>query len=339
MSNLKLNVRFAITDSASYFPGLPISNSDILNAQAKHLGIARKSPELVDKGVERLFGHSKRYWVHKPWEPLRSDIPTSEDLAYKSCSGFRAPEVFVHGSTTTSRYTGSQAAALAGRLAWQVPAFETKAGCSTSLCALQHAWMYLKSGYKSAVVSCSETLSKVLSPREPESWLGLSDGAGVIRVESHPKGSFEVLSSYFCNFGEYVDLFTTRGTLPPTSMETEQNLFTMSGNAEKMKDVSWDHYLKMINTFLPSQEIRNQIRWIIPHQVNRQLALKVKQELNISGELWWVADRIGNCGGAAILTALCAALEEDLFRSSGLLLLLSVGGGLSCAAQLIKVHQ
>src|SRR6185503_3112834 len=91
--------------------------------------------------------------------PPPPDEETSELLALEAArralGGHSGAELqaFIHGTTTTSRYTGSQAAAILGRLDSHASAWELKAGCSTSLASLHLAVALLGSGYDNVLVS------------------------------------------------------------------------------------------------------------------------------------------------------------------------------------------
>lgn len=342
MSILQFPLRFNIESWCKYLPGEAIDNLTILEAQEKDLGKKRLLPSMVDLAIRKRFGQDKRHWVRKPWEPVEANIQNSEDLAYEACKGLqlkKTPSFLIHGTTTSSRYTSSQAAAIAGRLAWQVPACEVKAGCSTSLLTLMTGLTYLHAGYEDIVLSCAETLSKVLSPEEPESWFGLSDAGAALHLVKDPLGAFEVKKLFFKTYGEHVDLFTTRGLLPPTASEVQKQSYMMSGDADKMKSLSYQYYKAMLENFLVSQKERESITWIIPHQVNKQIIRNLKKDLGLSGEIVWIADRFGNPGGTSLLLALASAMDDGLFKNSGRILLMSVGGGLSCACQVIDFHK
>lgn len=341
MTVLEFDLRFDITAWGRSLPGLPVDNLAILSAQEKFLKKKRMMHPLLDLAIQKRFGYKHRHWVRTPWENLSSKQKNSEDLAYEACLQLnlsKSPSCFLYGTTTSTRYTSSQATAIAGRLGWRLPALELKAGCSTSLVTLMNAFFHMSAGCEDAVISCSETLSKVLSKKNLDTWFGLSDAGAALHIKKTTHGPFKLKKTYFKSFGEYVDLFTTRGYLPPTIPELEEDLYTMSGDADKMKNLAYEHYGLMLREFLPTQEERESIDWIIPHQVNKQLIVNLQKELGISGNYMWISDRFGNPGGTAVLLALVTALEEGFFSHPGRILLMSVGGGLSSACQLIEFN-
>ncbi|MCM2277149.1 MAG: 3-oxoacyl-ACP synthase III family protein [Oligoflexia bacterium] len=338
---LKLNIR----GYGRAWPGKnPITNTDLL----------RRNPETTDKSAEILagldlrisrgFGFKTRYMTHFPGEPLTGAEETSESLALQAVTralGDSAKDVaaFVLGSTTSRRYTGSQACSVLGKLGISAPAFEMKAGCSTSLASLHFGQALLAQGYGNVLVACAETLSKVIHPEVRETWFGLADGGAALWLESAGDGDaqFEVLKSFYSTDGRHVDLYTTPGDLPPRRELLEAGGYFLAGDSSQLKELARARYLQMIEALLPDRAQRASVKWIVPHQVNRLLVEEVRKESGLGGEWVWSAEEFGNIGGASVLFSLAQALEERRFRPGDLIFLMSVGGGLSFAAQLWRV--
>jgi 3-oxoacyl-[acyl-carrier-protein] synthase III len=294
--------------------------------------------------IEKGFGFRTRSMAHLPATPFSPDEETSETLALKAVQkvlegqNLHDVEAFVLGCTTSCRYTGSQATAILGRLGLTLPAFEMKAGCSTSLASLHFAQGLLAQGYNEILVCCAETLSKVVHPRVRETWFGLADGAAAIWMQSAPvDGKIQILKSVYSTDGKYVDLYTTPGILPPTREALEADEYFLMGDGAQLKELALEKYLAMIQALLPSQQDRAHLTWIIPHQVNWHLIEEVCKLAELPGEVLWSAREFGNLGGASVLFTLAQAVEEERFKPSDQILLMSVGGGLSFSAQLWRV--
>lgn len=341
--NIKLNVRSV---GRAWPAGHPVTNLDLLKS---HSETHDKDPEFLnqlDMRIRRGFGFNQRYLSRFPGSSIVSKTEeTSESLAFASVKRalksipLNSIESFVLGSTTTCRYTGSQATSILGRMGLEVPAYEIKAGCSTSLASLHFAQALLLQGYKNVLVSCAETLSKVINPKVRETWFGLADGAAALLLESAPnQGQIEILKSFYSTDGKYVDLYTTKGSLPPHQEALEQGGYYLSGDSAQLKEIAKSKYLKMIEALLPSSQERKEVNWIIPHQVNRLLIEEVCKETEVFGKLLWSAEEFGNLGGASVLFTLAEAIEKRVFQKGDQVLMMSVGGGLSFAAQLWRIH-
>lgn len=320
--------------------GRPVSNVDLLSLDPE---AAAKGPEPLERlsaRIEARFGVARRHLTRQPWPGGEDTGQTSEDLA---CQALKtaieravrpAPSLLIHGTTTTSRYTGSQAAAILGRLGVVAPAYEIKAGCSTSLASLHMATAFLRAGYPDAAVACAETLSRVMHPQVRETWFGLADGGAALwlgRNEETP--DFRITRSYFSTDGRHVDLYTTRGHLPPTVEEVQANAYSLQGDKEQMALLSRERYAAMLDTLFSDAFPLSQIDWIIPHQVNRALIQDVLRPTGAHARLAWDADEFGNLGGASVLFSFVRCLERGVFEPGQKILLISVGGGLSAAAQ------
>lgn len=320
--------------------GPPVRNADLLALDPDLR--ARRRPQLEELGarLEAKYGVAERYLVRRPGRDRASAGMTSEDLAAEAfgaaldTAGGGSPSLLIHGTTTTSRYTGSQAAAILGRLGIVAPAYDIKAGCSTSLASLHMAAAFLRSGYPDVAVACAETLSKVMHPDVRETWFGLADGAAALwlaRDDLAPE--FVITRSYFSTDGRHVDLYTTRGQLPPTVEAIEANGYCLQGDKDQLADLARARYAAMLDAVLPASDPSARVDWIIPHQVNRALIDAVLRPRGLDDRVVWDAREVGNLGGASVLFSLACALGRGQFERGQRILLMSVGGGLSAAAQ------
>ncbi|MGZ3712954.1 MAG: 3-oxoacyl-ACP synthase III family protein [Bdellovibrionota bacterium] len=345
MKVLKPNLIVKVEGVGRSWPdGAPLSNAELL----KHHPETSDKPEALlqelGKRVARAYGFELRYMTRKPWDKANhKNEESSESLSKKAVAqlleknpGFK-PEAFLLGSTTTRRYTGSQATSVLANFGLEIPAYELKAGCSTSLATLHLSQALLAQGYESVLVSCAETLSKVVHPGVRDTWFGLADAGaavGLRKVTERSSGDFEILKSVYSTDGTLVDLYTTPGDLPPTAQELAENGFSLTGDASQLKDHAKKRYLEMIEAMLPSKADRESVNWIICHQVNRMLTDEVIKETGLAGELIWDADKFGNLGGTSVLFSLAHAIEQKRFNKGDKIFFMSVGGGLSFAAQL-----
>lgn len=343
MKVLKPNLILQVEGVGRAWPeGPAVTNYDLLSRHPETAGKPEKMLREFEERIGRAYGFRERYMTRKPWEGLRSGEETSESLALRALQSAlgdswrkRAPDAFLLGTTTTRRYTGSQATSVLGKFPHEAPAWELKAGCSTSLATLHMSHALFKQGYERVSVACAETLSKVIHPSVRETWFGLADGGAAIafrRVAS--KGHFKVLRTVYSTDGRQVDLYTTPGDLPPTKETLEAHGYSLSGDASQLKDLAKARYMEMIAALLPSKKERESVKWLIPHQVNRLLIDEVYAQSGLKAEVLWDAEKFGNIGGSSVLFTFARAIEEKRFRKGEKILFMSVGGGLSFAAQL-----
>lgn len=321
----------------------PVSNAELLSLDPEQRGRPPEALEVLGRKLAARLGFSQRHLARLPGlegAPLRADEETSESLALAAArwalggrSGSEV-EAFIHGTTTTSRYTGSQAAAILGKLDSHAAAYEIKAGCSTSLASLHLAVMLLSGGYGNVLVSCAETLSKVMNPALKETWYILADGGAAVWLRREPRSpDFEIRQCLQASDGKLVELYTTPGKLPPDRATLEQGGYFMFGDGARLRKEALRRYREMLQALFPGGRGLERVRWVVAHQINRKLIEQVCQESGLKARLVWSADRFGNLGGTSVLFSLSEALEQGLFAAGDSVLLMSVGGGLSFAMQ------
>ncbi|NTX41612.1 3-oxoacyl-ACP synthase [Myxococcus sp. CA033] len=323
-----------------------VSNAELLARDTEQHGRSAQTLEALGRKLRARLGFGQRYLARLPGAlpgepPLApGDEETSESLALTATRralgghGGADIEALIHGTTTTSRYTGSQAAAILGQLDSHAAAYELKAGCSTSLASLHLAMSLLGSGYDNVMVSCAETLSKVMNPALKETWFILADGGAALWLRREPTSpDFEVRQCLYATDGTLVDLYTTPGRLPPDRNVLEQGGYAMAGDGTRLREEALRRYLEMLRAMFPGGQGLARVRWVVAHQINRKLIEQVCAEGGLEARLVWSADRVGNIGGASVLFSLSEALEQGLFAPGDSVLLMSVGGGLSFAMQ------
>lgn len=329
-------------------PGPPVSNIELLARHPRTAHLPAPALEALAARLEARFGMGRRHLVRRPGgapgdptgageEPADE---TSESLSLAACrqavsqSPDTAVAAFVHGTTTSSRYTGSQAPVILAALGSHAPGYEIKAGCSTSLASLYLGVALLAMGHDNVLVSCAETLSKVMNPRLRETWFVLADGGAALwMARDREAPDFTVERVLYHTDGNYADLYTTRGKLPPNQQDLEAGGYALFGDGAALREQALERYLTMVEAMFPGGRGLERIRWLIPHQVNRALIDDVCARTRLDAERVWSADRVGNLGGASILFSLAEAVADGRLRSGDDILMMSVGGGLTFAMQ------
>jgi 3-oxoacyl-[acyl-carrier-protein] synthase-3 len=351
---IELGLGVDVLGAARSWPGPPVDNATLLARHPRTAGLARSTLETLSRRIEHRYGVRTRHLARMPGAPAAPAAPapgcheeTSQSLALQAartavaqaeCRAAGAPlpaiGALVHGTTTSSRYTGSQAPVILAALDGFAPAYETKAGCSTSLASLHLGFALLTMGYDNVLVSCAETLSKVMNPEARETWFILADGGAAVwlaRNDATPQ--LEVRESLYHTDGRLADLYTTHGALPPDHHTIDAGGYVMAGDGARLAEEARLRYRMMLSAMFPGGAGLERIRWLIPHQINRSLIDAVVRDSGIHAEWIWSADRFGNLGGTSVLFSLAEALENGTFRPGDEILLMSVGGGLSFAMQ------
>lgn len=339
-ANLDLGLR--IRAAAGHIPSDCMYTSvEIMRRHPEFQGQSEGRYQIFSRRMIEEYGFEKRALTHFPGTPFAPNEQSTETLALISLRAAMAqapgwtPDVFVHGTTTSSRYTGSQATSIAGTVGWHLPSYETRCGCATSLGSMHLVWTLIKGGMEKAALTCSETLSKVINPASRDDWFGLGDGAATLFVErDETNPEFRVLRSVYFTKGELADLYTTPALLPPTAEALAAGGYFLKGDPLRLREEAKKGYNEMLSALIPEESERRKLKWIVPHQVNLGLVREVVAENELPGELILNAQEIGNIGGTSILYSLTDAINKKTFASGDRFLMMSVGGGLSIAGQL-----
>lgn len=328
------NVQFKVSKAATALPpNTPVDNLEIINFLKK----THKLPtaEKVDRLVFEHFRLKRRYMSKRPWD--QEGICTTFDLCLDASRQVveeaAKVDLVVHGTTTSSRYSGSQATEIAHHLGQKCAVFEIKNGCSTSIAALNLA-MGLLPQYRTILVTCAETMSHLIHPDAKDDHLSLADGGAALLLEREDQEpTYELLYFTQGSDGAFVDAYTTPGTLPPTLDQLERGSYYTQGDMRVMGEVSGKYYLEMLTALqqhLPLEEVS----WFIFHQANWAIIEEMRVRFEIPMEkIIYHCHEVGNIGGASVLYSLADSITQSVFKKGDVCAMVSVGGGINFGLQ------
>src|SRR5277367_5718123 len=228
---------------------------------------------------------------------------------------------------------------IAAKGAW---GFDLSAACSGFPYALQVGAKLVESGAnKKVMVIGADVMSSILDYTDRSTCVIFGDGAGAVLLE--PCGEGEVgLIDYFHEIdgaGAAALNMPGGGSLHPPSAETV---------AAKMHYVHQDGqavYKFAVRKMAEAAEIilsRNgvegkELGCFIPHQANKRIILSTAERLGMPLESVIInIDRYGNTTAATIPLAMQTAIDEKRLKKGDLVLLASVGAGLTVGATLLR---
>lgn len=345
MKIINCNLKIKVIDASTHLPETTAtSNEELIEFMMTQKNTTMNS-SMVKKMSDKIFnqfGVKERYFVKKPHRSKSDLCDTTEDLAISSLNKLKSSSLdnvdcFLFGSTTSNRFTGSISASLSKNLKNNPSCYDIKAGCSTSLAVLNNAVSQFMLGHKKIILTTSETLSKVINPNIPETWFGLADGAASIVLESENENSenadYIILQTSFAIDGKYVDTYTVRASLPPSQSSFNQEDYYIAGDGKLLETVAMQKYSEMFDAIY-NGKYWEKIKWIIPHQVNKTIINSLLEKYPTSAKIVWNADKIGNIGGSSIMYSLADCILNGCFQKGDLILLISVGGGISYSFQI-----
>lgn len=222
------------------------------------------------------------------------------------------------------------------------PAFDLSAACSGFLYGLDVASMYLKNGrYRHVLVIGAETLSRITDYTDRGSCILFGDGAGAVvlsRGEERDRGV--IYSSMHADGGGWDLLYCMPGSRHPI----DQTL--VAGRQQYLKLKGRDVYKFAVQRFheLIEDAMRrcnlaaDQIKLIVPHQVNQRIIDSALEKLGLPPEKAFVnIDRYGNTSAASIPIALDEAIRDGRLRRGDLVVLVAFGAGLTWANAVVRI--
>ncbi len=296
--------------------------------------------------TRRVLGFEHRYWSHWVGSPPSHDEVTSADLCYEAARRALdaasvtadAVDLFLCPTTTPPKLTSSTAAQVGGRLGIRAPCLDIKSGCSSGLYALLTASMYIAQGARTVLVAGAETLSKISSPRLPQSALTVGDGGAALVLRAAPGKTTGMLAGYMDADGRYSNLITTPGIYPATHEAIDRGDYYLAGDPSTLKDVVGPLWPISVRQALEAARMKPaDVDLYVPHQVGLPIIRASADALGFAPEKTYVnLHRRGNVGGTSLLLALADGCAEGAIRPGMVLALNVVGGGLTWAGMLLS---
>lgn len=221
-------------------------------------------------------------------------------------------------------------------------AFDLNAACSGFIYALSVAEQFLRTGrYETILVVGAEILSRITDWSDRNTCVLFGDGAGAVVLQASPDAGRGIISNHLYSDGGMADYLIVPGggsRMPMTEevMEERLNCIHMRGNetykvaVRAMSDVALEAL--EANGFSPDD-----VDYLIPHQANKRIVDAVGRRLGIPKERVWVnIERFGNTSAASIPIALDESRRAGRIGDGDLVLLVSMGAGLTWGSTLIR---
>ena len=222
------------------------------------------------------------------------------------------------------------------------PAFDVSAVCSGFIYSLTvaHSMFNLCCGNGKALVIGADTFSKLLDFEDRTSSVFFGDAAGAVILGRVP-ADYGILASELMASGELHDIIKVPagGLHLPASQDTlsgRQHYFRMDGKAV------WKYVTTTIPQLVPAVLAKanlqaSDIDLFIFHQANRVMVDYCATQLGIdTGKLHYTVEKYGNTAAASIPVTLHDAVMQGRIQRGSLLVLVTVGGGMTAAATVMR---
>jgi 3-oxoacyl-[acyl-carrier-protein] synthase-3 len=223
-----------------------------------------------------------------------------------------------------------------------VPAFDMSAACSGFIYALVSGANFVRAGqYKNVVVIGAETLSRITDYTDRSSCILFGDGAGAVVLQRSTDPTRGLLYSSLHADGSGADAMKCiPGSRFPLTEQllADRNQFMKIKGREVYK-FAVTKFEELIHEAMRACELTaDQVKLIIPHQVNQRIIDSAMEKLNLPSEKAFVnIDRYGNTSAASIPIALDEAHRTGRFNRGDAIIFVAFGGGLTWANAVVRV--
>jgi 3-oxoacyl-[acyl-carrier-protein] synthase III len=222
------------------------------------------------------------------------------------------------------------------------PAFDLSAACSGFLYVLDTAAAFIKAGrYKTVLVIGAETLSRVTDYTDRGSCILFGDGAGaVVMQRTTDTRSGLLYSSLHADGTGWEMLYCQPGSRHPidaTMVAGRQQFMKIKGR--EVYKFAVQRFCELIDDAMRKCELTaDQVKLIVPHQVNQRIIDSAMEKLNLPPEKAFVnIDRYGNTSAASIPIALDEAVRAGKIGKGDIAVFVAFGAGLTWANAVVRL--
>lgn len=221
------------------------------------------------------------------------------------------------------------------------PAFDISAACSGFIYATVTGANFIRAGlYKNVLVIGAETLSRFTDFTDRTSCILFGDGAGAVVLQRSEEKDRGLIYSTLHADGTGADAMKcmpgSRHPITPALLEERGQYVKIRGREVYKFAVS--RFEELIQDAMRACELTvDDVKLIIPHQVNQRIIDSAMERLNIPAEKAYVnISRYGNTSAASIPIALDEAWRGGHISRGDVLVFVAFGAGLTWANAVVK---
>ncbi len=326
-----MNLRSRIVGTGGYVPARIVTNEELA-------GLTGVAPA----AIYRRTGIRERRWAAP--DEATSDLALQAARTALEAAGTQAAALDAIILSTTSADTLMPAAAChLQRLLGAKPAFafDLAASCSGFLYALSVGDHLIRLGQaRRVLVAAAEVKSRFLNFKDGNTAILFGDGAGaaVLAAGDERHG---VLSVILHADGARADLITIPAggsRLPASEKTVAEGLHAIHMRGPSLFRVAVRRLETAVTEMLKEQGLTvRDVQCFIFHQANGRLLDKVSERLGIPPDKTFsMIERYGNTSSSSLPLTLDAAVRAGSVKSGDLVLLGTIGGGLTWGTALIR---
>ncbi len=303
--------------------------------------------------LEQRFGVEEGWIASKTGISERRNVAPGQSSSTLATNAARAAltsaglepsdvDVIVLATCTPEQPIPHTAAFVGGELGITCGSFDLNTACSGFVYGLVVTGALLNaSPVERALLVGAEAYSPFLNPDDRSTSVIFGDGAGALVLERGTDGGAGILASDLGCEGSLTDIVGIRagGSRLQTTPETVaagNNQLHMMG--KPVFEFAVGALVESIDITLARASVDlSEVQWFVPHQANLRIIETVGEKLHIDPERVVLnIDRFGNTGAASIAIGLAEAAADGRLQRGDLILLSSVGAGMTWASALVR---
>jgi 3-oxoacyl-[acyl-carrier-protein] synthase III len=222
------------------------------------------------------------------------------------------------------------------------PAFDITAACSGFIYTLETAASFIKAGrYRNVMVIGAETLSRITDYKDRASCILFGDGAGALVLQRSSDVRRGVIYSALHADGHGWEMLCCK----PGSRHPVNELLLAAGDqymklkGREVYKFAVQRFEELIEDAMRKCELTaEQVKLIVPHQVNKRIIDSAMQKLGIGPEKAYLnIERYGNTSAASIPIALDEAWREGKLSPGDVMIMVAFGAGLTWANAVVRI--
>ena len=314
-----------ITGLGGYLPPKILTNKDL-----------EKQLDTSDEWILSRTGIAKRHIADK--DEYTSDMAVEASKKAIKTAGRTAKEVdlIIVATTTPDCTFPSTAVIIQNKLGIPAcPAFDIQAVCSGFIYALKVASHFIACGQsKAALVIGADKMSNLLDWSDRKTCVLFGDGAGAVILEPiHSSSGRGIQYANIQADGAFGSLLCTE-----SGPGSDKKIGIVKMHGQEVFKHAVDKMELGVKEALDATSYKvEQIDYLIPHQANARILKKVGKRLGLNHhQLVMTVDRHANTSAASIPLAMADQNALKPFKAHDIVVLESLGGGLTWGSVLLR---
>ncbi len=321
-------IRAVISGMGGYLPEKVLTNFDLEKMVDTSDAWIRERTGIISRHIAGINETTGALAEKAAIEALDSAGMTGADV-----------DMIVFATTTPDETFPATATKLQAAIGAKGFAFDVQAACSGFMYALSVANHFITAGtVKNALVVGAETLSRIVDWSDRNTCVLFGDGAGAVLLTAEEgtgtNADSGVLNVILHSDGTVRDMLKSSG-----GVSSSKTVGTILMEGREVFRHAVTNLADVANEIMETSGIRaTDIDYLVPHQANLRIIEGTAKKLNLDMDRVVVTlPEHGNTSSASIPLALYAGVKSGKLKKGDLLLLESMGAGLTWAGGLIRL--